>query len=112
MFTFGYAYNNLAGDLMENKNFRLEMVRQLKNALDGPLSDENALKLIDELADQLRPEVERDHALWGGSLKSWERMVEHLREYIRNDSGRANYMVDNLRNSGFVKRDEMAEYFG
>ena len=112
MFTFGYAYNNLAGDLMENKSFRLEMVRQLKNALDGPLSDENALKLIDELADQLRPEVERDHALWGGSLKSWERMVEHLREYIRNDSGRANYMVDNLRNSGFVKRDEMAEYFG
>ena len=82
IFTFGYAYNDLAGDLMQNRNFRLEFVRQLKQALDGPLSDENALAMIDELASQLRPEVERDHAMWGGSLKSWERMVEHLREYI------------------------------
>ena len=71
IFTFGYAYNDLAMDLMKNRNFRLELVRQLKTALDGPLSDENALALIDELADQLRPEVKRDHALWGGTLKSW-----------------------------------------
>ncbi len=111
IFTFGYDYNNLAWALMKNESFRLEFIRQLKNALDGPLSDENALALIDELADQLRPEVERDHAMWGGSLKSWERMVEHLREYIGTAPGRAAYTENALRYSGFVNRDEIDRYF-
>ena len=111
IFGFGYAYNDLARDLMQNRNFRLDFIRQLKKALDGPLSNENAVAVIDRLADELRPEVERDHALWGGSLKSWERMVEHLREYIEIYPGRAEYMIESLRTSGFVKRDEMDIYF-
>ena len=111
VFQFGYAYNNLANAMLKNANFRLEFVAQLKKALDGPLSDENALAMIDELADQLRPEVERDHALWGGTLKSWERMVEHLREYINGEYSRAGYMVSSLRSSGLIKRSEIDRYF-
>ena len=111
IFSFGYAYNNLANSLMKNEHFRLEFIRQLKKALDGPLSDENALALIDELADQLRPEVARDHAMWGGSLKSWERMVQHLRDYIGGSPGHARYMEKSLLNSGYVKRNEMEQYF-
>ena len=111
VFSFGYAYNDLANSLMKNANFRIEFIRQLKKALDGPLSDENAVATIDKLADELRPEVERDHAMWGGSLKSWERMVEHLREYIEGYPGHAEYMEDSLRSSGYVKRNEMDKYF-
>ena len=111
IFSFGYAYNDLARALMQNESFRMEFIRQMKKALDGPLSDANALAMIDELADQLRPEVERDHAMWGGTLKSWERMVEHLREYISVAPGRAAYTENALRYSGFVTRKEMDQVF-
>lgn len=111
IFSFGYDYNELARVMMQNESFRLEFIRQLKKALDGPLSDQNALALLDELADQLRPEVERDHAMWGGTLKSWERMVEHLREYIEGPPGRAEYTENALRYSGFVNRSEMDRIF-
>ena len=112
VFQFGYDYNNLANAMLKNEHFRLEFVRQLKKALDGPLSDENALAMIDNLADQLRPEVERDHAMWGGSLKSWEHMVDHLREYINGQYSRAEYMESSLRGSGLIKRSEIDRYFG
>ena len=111
IFTFGYDYNNLARALMQNESFRLEFIRQMKKALDGPLSDDNALAMINTLADQLRPEVERDHAMWGGTLKSWEHMVEHLREYICVSPGRAKFTENALRYSGFVNHDEMDRYF-
>jgi hypothetical protein len=111
IFTFGYAYNELARYLMQNQAFRLEFASQLKSALDGPLSDENALAVIDKLADQLRPEIERDRALWGGTPKQWERMVEHLREYIGTAPGHAAFVKRSLRESGFVKRDELSLIF-
>lgn len=111
MFSFGYAYNYLASYLMQNESFRHDMIRKLAEAVDGPLSDENALALIDALADELRPEIARDHALWGGTLESWERMVEHLREYILLNKGRAMDVVELLEISGFVKKTEMREFF-
>ena len=112
VFSFGYDYNELVRCMLKNEGFRLDFLRQMKKALDGPLASENALALIDKLADELRPEVARDHAMWGGTLKSWEHMVEHLREYIGTSTVHADYMVASLRASGFIRSSEVDLFFG
>lgn len=108
---FGYAYTTLASRLMNNAQFRREFLRQLADAINGPLSDESALAMIDALAAELEPEIARDHARWIGSLESWQGMVEHLRDYIRQNAGRAGNVLELLQMSGYVSYNEMKEFF-
>ncbi len=112
LFAWGYSYTELARMMMRNADFRMLLLDELKRAVEGPLSDENALALIDSLADELRPEIARDRERWGvGSFEDWERMVEHLREYIEMNQGRAANTVQLLRESGFVHGGEMDAVF-
>ncbi len=108
---YGYAYTDLARCMMRNEGFRRLLLEELKSAVEGPLADENALALIDSLAAELEPEIERDRERWIGTYKDWENMVEHLREYIRMNKGRAQNLVQMVRESDFIPSEEMEEYF-
>ena len=108
---FGYAYTNLAARMMDNAEFRREFLRQLADAIIVPLSDESALGMIDALAAELEPEIARDHARWIGSLESWQSMVEHLRDYIRQNAGRAGNVLELLQISHYLSYNEIKEFF-
>ena len=111
-FHFGYAYNQLAYKLLQSPIFQKELARQLGEALTGAMSDENVLALIDQLADELRPEIARDREKWGGSLERWESMVQDLRDYVTHAGGRAKLMVNSLYNQISLTDAEKQEYFG
>lgn len=111
LFGYGYAYTNLANYLLRNAGFRDLLLSELKRGIEGPLADEAVIARIDALADELRPEIARDRERWGGDEKTWERMVEHLREYIRMNKGRAVDVVVLLRESRLVPSEEMEVYF-
>ncbi len=118
---FGYVYNTLANRLMANKQYQLRMAEQLSAALQGPMSDENVLALIDKLASELRPEMDRDRKRWAhgnaklDSVEGWEEgpeMLPYLRDFVTRKGGRAWLLMNSFVNHANLTQDEIDQYFG
>ncbi len=119
-YRYAYAFNDLADRLMQNRQYQLRMAEQLSDALHGGMSDENVLALIDELADQLRPEIQRDRDRWakgggpGDTVEFWEhgfQMVDYLRDYVTRKNGRASAMVNSFLSHSGLTQEEIDQYF-
>ena len=116
----GFSYNDLLKRLMGNKQFQLAMAEQLSAALTGPMSDENVLALIDSLADELRPEMQRNRERWalggaGDNVEHWEtgaEMVQSLRDYVTRKGGRAAQIAQSFINHADLTSAEIEQYFG
>ena len=105
-----YAYNRLAGALWKNEGFREAFCTKLNEALSGPLSDEMMLARIDRFADEIRPEIAREKARWGGRTADWEYLIDCLRSFVTGKHGQARDMVRLLRSSGALSRAETEQY--
>ena len=108
---YGYAYTDLARCMMQNHGFRCLLLSEYKNAMEGPLADEKVLALIDELAEELRPEIWRDRERWYGDYDGWESMLGHLREFIVMNHGRAENVVQMFWESSLFHGTELDEFF-
>ena len=82
LYTMGYNYNILLERLTQNGSFRAELLRQYGEAMDGPLAVDRVLRRLDEIADELRPEIPRDRERWGSSLATWEALVQRNKDYF------------------------------
>ena len=120
-YRYAYAFNDLARKLMENKQYQLRAAELLSDALHGAMADEEVIKLIDDLADQLRPEIQRDRERWakggglGDSVEFWEhgfQMVDYLRDFVTRKSGRAAGMVSSFIAHTKLTQEEIEQYFG
>lgn len=117
---YAYAFNDLARKLMENKQYQLRMAEQLAAALRGPMSDENVLAMINDLADQIRPEIPRDRERWakggeGDTVEFWEhgfQMVDYLRNYVTRKDGRAQQLLSSFLSHTSLTNEEKKQYFG
>lgn len=121
---FGYAYNTLFKRLLANKQFQLRMAEQLSAALKGPMSDENVLALIDRLAEELRPEMDRDRKRWNhgnarldseeGWYSKWDDgSVPYLRDFVTRKGGRAYLLMNSFFNRQSLKlsQEEKDSFF-
>ena len=85
--------------LMKNEDFRQMFVDRLAELFKDCLKDENMLGIIDRYHDLLKPEVRRDRERWDYSNHSdydmWERSVEELRDFVRDQDIRAD-MIESL----------------
>ena len=106
-----YAYNRLAGALMENDGFREAFCRRFHKALCGPLSDEKMLERIDRFAGEIRPEIRQEKTRWGGSTADWEKLVQSIRDRITYGKGYAATVVRNLVSTKAIHNAEAKEYF-
>ncbi len=117
---YSYAFNALANKLMENKQYQLRMAEQLSAALHGEMSNEAVLAMIDDFADQLRPEIPRDRERWakggeGDTVEFWEhgfQMVDYLRDYVTRRVGRAKTMVNSFVAHTNLTQEEIDRFFG
>lgn len=107
----GYALSSLSKRLLSNPEYRAEFLRQMGEALSGPLADENVHAEIDALAEQIRPEIERDRARWGGSVFNWEKMINDLHNFINSNGGRAKAMISTLNKYTNITAAEKELYF-
>ena len=97
--------------LMKNAQFRDKLLTRAAELLSGPLSNEALLKELDAMAEELRPEVERDYERIGSSLKSWENSIADLRSMIvGRDWEQAN--IDGLCRAFELDAAERVNYFG
>ncbi len=119
-FRYAYAFNDIANKLMQNRQYQLRMAEQLSAALHGPMSDEAVSALIDDLADQLRPEIQRDRDRWakggeGDTVEFWEhgfQMVDYLRDFVTRKSGRAVGVINSFTSHANLTKEEIEQYFG
>ena len=114
-----YAYNVVPRRLMYNRQFQLEMARQLSDALHGKMSDESMLALIDRYHDELLPEMGRNMLRWfkvkdaESGIFLWERNVEDLRSYVRQYGGRSKAVISSFRRfADALSDEEFAQFFG
>ena len=112
-----YAYNVVPRRLMTNRQFQLEMAKQLSAALHGKMSDESMLARIDRLHDELLPEMGRNMLRWfkvkdaEAGIALWERNVADLRTYVTQYGGRSKVVAESFRRFATTLSDEEFEQF-
>ncbi len=96
-YLMGYKFNFLLSSLTRNGQFREEFLRQFGEALDGPLSVDRVDQLIDEMTEQLRPEIPRDRERWGSTTAIWESMVQRNKGYFHDFGDLDDFLIYSLR---------------
>lgn len=111
----GYTYNALISRLLYNEEFEALMLEKTAEYLSGPLSEENTFRVVDELAAQLRPEIERDGERWGYTLYQWENEQQKYLYAVLSIYGHGDYcryFADSARGVGNISGSDIRQYFG
>lgn len=104
-----FHHGRLVRALMTNKEFQDLLAARMATLLEGPLSDENMVKTIKEIAAVIRPETQWEQQRWGTPVKGWEESVDYM---IRFCDGRAQEMIDSLCAVLNLSKLQREYYFG
>lgn len=104
-----WHHGRVMGALMENEEFQDLLATRLAELLAGPLSDENMIRRIDEMAAVIRDETVNEQERWGTPVLNWELLVEDMKEYC---DGRASQMINSLCSYMHFTLEEKDYYFG
>jgi hypothetical protein len=104
-----FHHSILVQALLENEEFRELLATRLATLLSGPLSDENMVKTIEEMAAIIRPEAQWEEERWGTPVKGWESTVDYM---IRFCDGRGQEMINSLCGLLGFSQMEREYYFG
>lgn len=97
--------------LKENKEFRGRFLTRMNELMNTALTDENILKTIDNYAELLKPEIERERRLWGGSVEGWNKSVDQVRGYMTKHD-RPSQVIASLDYYMNLSDAETEKYFG
>ncbi len=97
--------------LLKNPSYRIYFIERFsqhaKNLFNSPQKFTN---IVDELCAVIKPEVARERALWGGSVKSWEKSVKSLKGFVTNYN-RCQELKKSLAEVLSMTAAEKAKYF-
>lgn len=108
---YGQQYSILPRVALRNENFVDFFCRRLAHHLQNTLSTDNVLARIDELCDQIRPEMARERERWDGTVESWEEDVQDIKDFI-TEPGRDVELIDAFSQYLELSEAEKARYFG
>ena len=100
---------DMALNLCKNNEFRAKLLTRYAEALNTALSDENVLRVIDDLSEQLAPEIERDRARYGLSLNHWQHYVNRLKAFFEEKY--SDTVIKNLCQDLNLSAEEKNKYF-
>ncbi|MBR6689841.1 MAG: CotH kinase family protein [Bacilli bacterium] len=95
--------------LIVNEEFKKTFLNRLSYQLENVWGEERVLERIDEIYNDLKPEMERNQKRWGMTYQTWEDNVETLRKYTRL---REDYIKKQTKSFFKLSDSEMREYFG
>ncbi|MFT6360995.1 MAG: hypothetical protein ACJAYJ_005239 [Saprospiraceae bacterium] len=74
----------LLGKLLENKDFRDQFISRFNGFMNSTMSPSNTIPLLDELADELRPEIKKHINRWHfpENESHWEDGIEEARIFL------------------------------
>ncbi len=124
---FTYPFRNLATPAMEsyespqlitilktlltNEKFREMFLARLAELLEGPLSDENVLAVIDGYTESLRDDIALDLEHWRWNYAAWELRVSSVRQLFADGTWRK-YTIDGLCSLPYMEREEVLSALG
>lgn len=85
--------------MMRHDGLRDRFVRHGLELLDGPLSEQRCLAVLDSMSAAMRPEMPRHTARWRkpADAATWEREVEAMRAYARSRPAHARRQLEAFR---------------
>ena len=96
-------------NMFKNDQFRKDFVERLSWNLKNIWNEENALNKLEEIYNNLYPEMERNQIRWGMTLNDWINSVETIRTFIKQ---RQNYLLNQTQIFFNLSNIEMQKYFG
>jgi hypothetical protein len=105
-----YEVDGMVQSLIRSPAFRDRLLRRYAQWIEGPLSPENMLRVIDRLEAEILPELDRDRERAGIGLAYWEYRMEELRGFASEEYIRAT--LDVLCEDLDLSPEERALYFG
>ena len=104
-----FHHGRLIGALLDNEEFQVLIANRLAYLLSGPMSDENMIARIQEMAEEIRSETPNEQARWGSWVAGWESSVRYMIDFC---DGRAKEMIDSFCTRVGFTREEKDYYFG
>lgn len=95
--------------LMNHPEFQDLIAKRLAELLSGPMSDENMIAKINEMADSIRPEIAAEGERWGYQTVTWEVFVQQMLDYC---DGRSLEMINSLCELLHFTDAQRQAYFG
>lgn len=101
----------MVGPLLKNRDFVDAFLSRAGEAMRTVFTGENICAEIDRLAEQIRPELERDYSRFGLRTSDWERRITALKATF-TPPGWREQAVANLRDLFRLSEEEAERYFG
>lgn len=95
--------------LMQNSEFKNDYKERVCYQYKNIWNEKNVLNKIDEIYNDLKPEMERNQLRWSQTMKNWEDEVEYLRDYTKK---RESYFKSTTKSFFKMSDKEMKECFG
>ncbi|MBP7174589.1 MAG: CotH kinase family protein [Thermoclostridium sp.] len=68
--------------LLQNREFRDQFLRTLATHMKTTFEPQRCCDLVDELAAEIEPEMERNYTKWKGSVSAWKNRVNRLKDFF------------------------------
>ncbi|MGN0995521.1 MAG: CotH kinase family protein [Candidatus Ventricola sp.] len=99
--------------LLENQQFRDQMLLRLAWHLANTYAPERVLARIDAMEAEVAHDLRYNHERWHVSYPSWQEHVRFLRDFVSSEeSDRVADMVQSARRAFRLSDEEMTRYFG
>ena len=106
-----HSFLALTQAVAANPASRQQFLERLANALQGTLSDEYVLSVIEDFERLLAPEIQRERQRWGGDAAVWQADVERLKTYLTRYDHTA-LLLDSLKQHMALTEEEAAALIG
>lgn len=68
--------------LLQNDEFRNEFLTRFAYHMNNTFETQRVISLIDELAEEIDPEIARNYNRWTGSYSLWKSCIQKLKDFI------------------------------
>ena len=99
--------------LLENAQFREQMLERLAWHLANTYAPERVLARIDAIEAEVAHDIRYNHERWHLSYERWREQVQFLRDFVLSaENNRVADMVQSARRAFYLSDEEVARYFG
>lgn len=101
----------LINALLKNPKGQDMFLKRYAELMGTVLNDDYIIGKIDAVVELIKEDMVQDRERWGKSYSSWEKAVEKLRSYVRDDA-RTKTVLKDLKNYFDLTDAQMNSYFG
>lgn len=105
--------NVMINHLLRNKEFRKLYLERLSMHMKTTFDTDRMFKLLDELNDQLLPDMPLNQKRWNATMNDWNKHIKAIKSFIKDKRvDRRRELAEEVKKSLRLKDDEFKKLFG